>query len=143
MNLNQANKILLLSLLLSTTVVADETNTGKTNDVNEIITPENMSPEDGRMLNEYANHYDHCLRDTSIEQMQVLTDSRHVVDYAMKACAGTLYELEEKMTARNFDPDFRRGYLRSISNRSANNILRFVMMSMANRNSVEVKEAEE
>lgn len=98
-----------------------------------VITPANMSREDGNLLREYAARYNECLTETSIERMQDENDPLHVVDHAMKACAFKLEELDQKMAARNFDPDFRRGYIHNVSNRGANNVLRTVMMSMAAR----------
>ena len=65
--------------------------------------------------------------------MQVQDDPRHVVDFAMKKCATELENLNMEMTARNFDPNFRQGYIKRISNRSANQTLKIVMMGMARK----------
>jgi hypothetical protein len=101
----------------------------------EYITPDKMTREDHMMIAEYSDNYNGCLQDTSIEQMNTRDDPRHVVDYAMKHCAGILEELDLKMIEKNFEPDFRQGYIRRTSNQAANGMLRLVMMAMANRQS--------
>ncbi|HKK15184.1 MAG TPA: hypothetical protein VJ981_00650 [Gammaproteobacteria bacterium] len=120
-------------LLLPVTVAADETDSPSGDHGSTVITPANMSHEDGNLLNEYAAGYNECLTNTSIQQMQNENDPRRVVDHAMKACAFKLEELDQKMTARNFDPNFRMGYIHSVSKRGANNVLRAVMIGMAAR----------
>ena len=99
----------------------------------EYLTPENMSREDYVLLNEYSDNYNGCLSNTSIEQMSSQTDPLHVVDFAMKHCASIMEELNQKMIEKNFDPDFRESYIHRVSKNAANDMLRMVMMSMANR----------
>lgn len=99
----------------------------------EYLTPEKMTREDHKLLSEYSDNYNGCLTDNSIDQINSQFDPRHVVDFAMKHCAGILEELNQKMTEKNFDPVFRQGYIRRVSNQAANGMLRQVMMGMANR----------
>lgn len=109
----------------------------------EYITPDKMTREDHIMIAEYTDNYNGCLQDTSIEQMNTQEDPRHVVDYAMKHCAGILEELDQKMIEKNFEPNFRQGYIRRISNQAANGMLRLVMMAMANRSAAQTEPAPE
>ena len=99
----------------------------------EYLTADKMTREDRDMLAQHSENYNYCLSNTSIEQMQLQPDPRHVVDIAMKQCAVELENLDKKMIERNFDPVFRQGYLRRVSNHGANQTLRMVMMTMANR----------
>ena len=99
----------------------------------EYLSPDKMTREDHNLLAEYTDHYNGCLQDTSIEQMNTQSDPRHVVDFAMKHCATILEELDQKMIEKNFEPNFRQGYIRRTSNQAANGMLRLVMISMANR----------
>ncbi len=97
------------------------------------ITPDKMTSEDRMLLSEYSGSYNSCLTGVSMQQMEVQADARNVVDYAMKECAVKLEELDQKMIERNFEPNFRMGYLHMVSNKGANNVLRSVMMGMATR----------
>lgn len=142
MKLQPGNSILSIlifpaTLFLAINTAADETSSPGKSDESAVITPANMTREDGYMLKEHASRYNECLTETSVGQLQAEDDPRRVVDHAMKACAVKLEELDRKMKARNFDPDFRKGYIRTVSNRSANNVLRIVMMGMAARDNQE------
>lgn len=123
------------AMFMFSVATADEATNDNDSDNTVVITPANMTREDGNLLNEYSAEYNQCLTEISIQQLQTEDDPRHVVDHAMKTCAVKLEELDREMMARNFDPDFRKGYIRTVSNRSANNILRTVMMGMAARES--------
>jgi len=101
----------------------------------EYLTPDKMTREDFEMLNEYSASYNQCLTETSIKQMETQSDARNVVDFAMKFCANQLEELHQKMIDRNYEPNFRQGYIHRISNRGANTTLRIVMMGMAAKQS--------
>ncbi len=119
--------------MLSFHIVADELPEIPSLPQVEYLTPEKMTREDHALLAEYSDNYNGCLADTSINQMNSQSDPRHVVDFAMKHCAGILEELNQKMTEKNFDPDFRQSYIHRVSNQAANGMLRMVMMGMANR----------
>jgi len=103
----------------------------------EYLTPDKMTQADYDLLNEYSDNYNGCLSDTSIKQMESQSDPRHVVDFAMKHCANILEELNQKMIEKNFDPNFRQGYIHRASNQAANGMLRMVMMGMATRQSAD------
>ena len=102
----------------------------------QYLTPEQITKDDYDMMSEYAYRYDSCLNETSMEQMDQMPDPRHVVDYAMKQCAAELEELDHKMTARNFDPAYRQGFIGKVNRQSVNNALRMVMVGMAARQSL-------
>ncbi len=131
-------QVVFLMVFLTTglTTFAEEAETAKT----DYIMPNEMSRDDQKMLSEYTNRYDYCMGETSLQQMQVQDDPRHVVDFAMKKCATELENLNMEMTARNFDPNFRQGYIKRISNRSANQTLKIVMMGMARKQSAAASE---
>lgn len=124
---------ILQAAIFTVTFAADGASGRNESDKTVVITPANMSRDDEYLLNEYSARYNECLTETSVKQLQTADDPRHVVDHAMKTCAVKLEELDRKMIERNFDPDFRKGYIRRVSNRSANNVLRTVMMGMAAR----------
>jgi hypothetical protein len=99
----------------------------------EYLTPDKMTQADYDLLNEYSDNYNGCLSNTSIEQMNSQSDPLHVVDFSMKHCANIMEELNQKMIEKNFDPDFRQSYVHRASKNAANEMLRMVMMGMANR----------
>lgn len=131
-------KVVFLAVFLTTglTTFAEEAETAKT----DYIMPNEMTRDDQKMLSEYTNRYDYCMGETSVQQMQVQDDPRHIVDFAMKKCATDLENLNMEMTARNFEPNFRQGYIKRISNRSANQTLKIVMMAMARKQSAAASE---
>jgi hypothetical protein len=102
---------------------------------NKYLTPDKMTREDFEMLNEYSANYEQCLTEISVNQMEVQTDPRVVVDIAMKSCASMLEELNRIMTDQNYDPALRQGYIHRVSKRGANSTLRVVMMGMAAKQS--------
>ena len=141
MNFRFINKSFLpfsiLLLVISTQVAAEEPVETPSLPEPAYITPENMTKEDQIMLSDYSGSYNGCLMETSIDQMNQQTDARHIVDFAMKQCAVKMEELNQKMIERNFEPNFRQGYIHRISNQGANNALQNVMMGMAARQSQE------
>lgn len=139
-----AARILFVSLLSTIPfhIVADELPEIPALPQVEYLTPDKMNQADYELLNEYSGNYNGCLSDTSIERMNSQPDPRHVVDFAMKHCAGILEELNQKMAEKNFDPNFRQGYIQRVSNRAANSMLRMVMMGMATRQSADEAESQ-
>lgn len=131
-------QVVFLMVFLTTglTTFAEEAETAKT----DYIMPNEMTQDDQKMLSEYTNRYDYCMGETSVQQMQLQDDPRQVVDFAMKKCATELENLNMEMTARNFDPNFCQGYIKRISNRSANQTLKIVMMGMARKQSAATSE---
>ena len=125
--------IILLLFTMPFYILADELPEVPTLPQAEYLSPDKMTQEDRMMLAEYTDDYNGCLQDTSIEQMNTQDDPLHVVDFAMKHCAVILEELDQKMIEKNFEPNFRQGYLRRASNQAANGVLRLVMMSLANK----------
>jgi len=99
------------------------------------LAPEEITREDYDMMSDYASRYAACLDQTSMEQMNIQADARHVVDYAMKQCAVELEELDRKMTEKNIDPTYRQGFIGKVNHQAVNNTLRNVMMAMAARQS--------
>ncbi len=114
---------------------ADEGGTAPGAEPKNYLAPEEITKEDYAMMSDYAYRYDSCLNQISQEQMDKQPDPSHVVDYAMKQCAPELEELDHKMTARNFDPAYRQGFIGKVNRQSVNNTLRNVMMGMASRQS--------
>jgi hypothetical protein len=127
--------ILIVYLALSGNARADGNAAASGTETPHYLAPEEITKEDYDMMSDYAYRYDSCLNQTSQEQMDKQPDPRHVVDYAMKQCAVELEELDRKMTARNFDPAYRQGYIGKVNRQSVNNTLRSVMMGMASRQS--------
>jgi hypothetical protein len=130
-------KSLFLFIILANPFIAlaEEDNGSSALQAREFLTPDKMTKEDYEMLNGYSTSYNQCLTETSIKQMEAQSDPRIVVDFAMKFCAVQLEELNKKMIDRNYDPNFRQGYIHRISNKGANNTLRVMMMGMAAKQS--------
>ena len=127
--------IMFVSLALCGNTRADGSSAAPGTEAPRYLAPEEITSEDYDMMSDYAYRYNACLNQTSQEQMDKQPDPRHVVDYAMKQCAAELEELDRKMTARNFDPAYRQGYIGKVNRHSVNNTLRNVMMGMASRQS--------
>ena len=125
--------IMVIILALTGTARADEPAVAPGTKAPHYLAPEEITKEDYDMMSDYAYRYDTCLNNTSQEQMDKQPDPRHVVDYAMKQCAAELEELDRKMTARNFDPAYRQGFIGNVNRQSVNNTLRNVRMGMAAR----------
>lgn len=136
---NPVNFIFLLIILVIPLVALAEeitdSGTEQATQATEYLTPDKMTREDYKMLNEYSASYNQCLAETSIKQMETQSDPRTVVDFAMKLCAVHLEELNQKMIDRNYEPNFREGYIHRAGNRGANTTLRIVMMGMAAKQS--------
>lgn len=127
--------IIFVNLAWSGNTRADESAAAPGAEAQHYLAPEEITSEDYDMMSDYAYRYDSCLNQASQEQMDKQPDPRHVVDYAMKQCAAELEELDRKMTARNFDPAYRLGFIGKINRQAVNNTLRNVMMGMAARQS--------
>ncbi len=120
-----------IALSLTGPAIAEEATDSQ--EVPAYITPDQLSREDRMMLSDFSNRYETCMNETSVAQLQIQEDPRDVVDYSMKKCAVELENLNMEMTARNFDPNFRQGYIHHVTNHSVNKTLRMVMIGMANR----------
>ena len=127
--------IMIVYLALSGNARTDGSAAAPGTEAQHYLAPEEITKEDYDMMSDYAYRYDSCLSQVSQEQMGKLSDPRHVVDYAMKQCATELEELDHKMTARNFDPAYRQGFIGKVNRQSVNNTLRNVMLGMASRQS--------
>jgi hypothetical protein len=130
-----------ICFLLAGNATADEAGGKDAAQDAQYLLPDRMTEEDRTMLSEYSGSYNQCLTKTSNEQMNDQTDVRHIVDYAMKQCAATLEQLDQKMMARNFEPNFRLGYIHRVSKQGANIALRNAMVGMAARQSTTDTEA--
>lgn len=94
----------------------------------------NLSPEEyQRVSDAQADHAD-CMNETAISRAEGQTDFRAVADIAMKECAPVLEELYKYLVAQNYAPDPMRRFVSSISNKGANELLRNLMVYMAQQN---------
>lgn len=117
-------------LIVSTAGLAEEGNSP-----DEYLQPGDFTQDDYAMITDHKAEYNDCLNEKAATAIENQTDPRQVVNTAMHACAGILEDLNRRMTDRNVLPAFRQGYIRKVNTEGANNVLRAVMMAMANRES--------
>ena len=127
--------ILSIMLMIAPAVLLAGDSTESDQDTHDYITPDEMTPEDIEMLQEYSDYYNQCLVETTQQQLAIQDDARQVANIAMKDCAVHLEKLYQEMTRKNFDPGFAQGYVRRVSNKGGNMALRAAMMGAIQKQS--------
>ncbi len=114
-----------LFLITSTAVFA------ATEDEKSYRYPSDLSDEEHASMMNSANRYDQCLTSQSQELAAQYEDFRKVADVAMENCKPVLTEIDGELEKMNLDPDYRRFFIRSTSQKSARQLLPKLMMMKA------------
>jgi hypothetical protein len=121
MNYKKSVYVVPLLCLISLHVNAEEYKTGK------------LTQEEYQVYIDAQSEHTECMTETAYAQADIQDDMRVAADMAMKECAPILEDLYNYLVENNYSPEAMRRFVSSISNKSANGLLRNLMMYMASK----------
>ena len=98
--------------------------------------PEKITQEQWREINDYIYNHQLCLREEMVKTVEASDDARNASNQILEICSPHLIELKQKMVSWNIAPSFADQYIYTKKNKAANQMLRAVMVLMANKQSV-------
>lgn len=89
--------------------------------------------EDMQLITETNINFTSCIQQASMEIMDSHGDVREIAGLSVEKCAPVLKELDDKLAARNINPDFYKGMIQQMKGRSIRRLLPLLMMEKSNR----------
>lgn len=96
-------------------------------------TPAQMTDEEWDIINTAHGDYNECLQEKMIEFGATSDDPRIISDQVLEICSTILIKLNGEMDERGINKYFTQKYIYNMKNKSAQQLLRNLMMMIASR----------